>query len=186
MLTWAKGRGILAAKLHKVMPPVHQFIVDLASHPPNRIDGDAVFLAGNPYAIPVALSKNVKHNRVLHNRTVLLNFQVEDVPRVPNFEKVQTEKLGGGFHRISARYGFMEELKLETVLTLASGQGLDLNIESTSFYVGRENLSIGETSSMARWRASLFIFMSRNAADASSFFNLPPNQVIEVGARMSI
>ncbi len=186
MVTWAKGRRILAEQMRKIMPPIHQFIMDMASHPPNKIDGDAVFLAGNPYAVPVALSKNVKHNRVLHSRTVLLNFRVEDVPRVPNLEKVQTEKLGGGFHRIVARYGFMEEFKLETVLTLARGQGLDLNIESTSFYIGRENLSIAEESAMARWRASLFIFMSRNAADATSFFSLPPDQVIEVGVRMAI
>jgi KUP system potassium uptake protein len=168
------------------MPPVHQFIVDLASHPLNKIEGDAVFLAGSPSVVPVALAKNVKHNRVLHSRTVLLNFRVEDVPRVPNMEKIQTEKLGGGFHRILARYGFMEDPTLDSVLTLARGQSLDLNPETTSFYIGRENLVIAERPAMARWRANLFIFMSRNASDATSFFNIPPDRVIEVGVRMAI
>jgi len=186
MLTWARGRSVLADQLRRIMPPVHQFIVDLASHPPNRIDGDAVFLSGSLSAVPVALAKNVKHNRVVHSRTVLLHFRVEDVPRVPNLEKIQTEKLSGGFHRIVARHGFMEDPKLDTVLTLARGQGLDLKPESTSFYIGRENLAIGENSSMARWRASVFIFMSRNAADVTSFFSLPEDQVIEVGVRMAI
>lgn len=186
MLTWAKGRRILAEQLRKIMPPVHQFIVDLASHPPNKIDGDAIFFTGSPYAVPVALVKNVKHNRVVHNRTVLLNFRVDDVPRVPNFEKIQTEKLGAGFHRIVARYGFMEDPTLDAMLTLARGQGLDLNPESTSFYIGREKLYIGENSSMSWWRANLFIFMSRNAADATSFFSIPPDQVIEVGVRLEI
>jgi KUP system potassium uptake protein len=186
MLTWAKGRRILAGQLHKMMPPVHQYIVDLASHPPDKIDGDAVFLTGSRNAVPVALAKNVKHNRIVHSRTVLLHFRVEDVPRVPNLEKIQTEKLGGGFHRIVARYGFMEDPQVDTVLTLAGGQGLDLNPETTSFYIGRENLIIGEKPTMARWRASLFVFMSRNAANATSFFSLPADQVIEVGVRMEI
>jgi KUP system potassium uptake protein len=186
MITWAKGRRILADQLRKVMPPVHQFIVDLASRPPNKIEGDAVFLTGSPHVVPVALAKNVKHNKVVHSRTVLLNFRVEDVPRVPNLEKIQTEKLGGGFYRLTARYGFMEDPKLDTVLALARGQGLDLDPESTSFYIGRENLVIAENSAMARWRASVFIFMSRNAADVTSFFSLPADQVIEVGVRMAI
>ena len=186
MLTWAKGRRILADQLRLIMPPVYQYIVDLSSHPPNRIDGDAVFLNGNPYTIPAALAKNVKHSKVVHNRTILLHFQVEDIPRVPNLEKIQTEKLGGGFHRITARYGFMEEPQLDSVLNLARDQGLDLNPETTNFYIGRENLVIAETSAMARWRAILFIFMSRNAADATSFFSLPEDQVIEIGVRLAI
>jgi len=186
MLIWARGRRVLDDQLRKIMPPVHQFIVDLASHPPNRIDEDAVFLTESPSVVPVALAKNVKHNRVVHSRTVLLYFRVEDVPRVPNIEKIKTEKLGGGFHRIVARYGFMEDPSLDTMLTLAREQGLDLKPESTSFYISRENLAIGENSSMARWRANLFIFMSRNAADVTSFFSLPADRVIEVGAKLEI
>jgi KUP system potassium uptake protein len=186
MLTWAKGRRILAEQLHRIMPPIHQFIVDLDSHSPNKIDGDAVFLTGNPYTTPMALAKNVKHNRVVHSRTVLLNFQVEDVPRVPNFEKIQTEKLGGGFHRVVARYGFMEDPQVNSMLTLASGQGLDLNLETVSFYIGRESLVISEQSAMARWRANLFLLMSRNATDATLFFSLPADQVIEVGVKLEI
>jgi len=186
MVTWAEGRRILAVRLRSTMPPIHRFIVDLSSHPPNRIDGDAVFLTGSRSAAPVALVKNVRHNRVVHGRTVLLHFQVEDVPRVPNLEKVRTEKLGGGFHRLVARYGFMEDPSLDQVFSLARGQGLDLDQATASFYIGRENLVMAQPPGMARWRANLFIFMSRNAADATSFFKVPADQVIEIGARLAI
>lgn len=186
MLTWARGRWILADQLYRIMPPMHQFIADLSTNPMRRIEGDAVFLTGSPTVVPVALAKNVKHNRGLHSRTVLLHFRMEEVPRVPNLEKIRTEKLGGGFYRLTASYGFMEDPKLETVLALAKGQGLDLNPENTSFFIGRESLVIAEKNAMARWRANLFLFMSRNAADATVFFHIPPEQVIEVGVRLSI
>jgi KUP system potassium uptake protein len=186
MLTWADGRRILAANLRKIMPPAHQFVVDLSSRPPNKIDGDAVFLSASRSAVPMALAKNVRHNHMVHSRTVLLHFRVEDIPRVPNMEKIQVEKLVGGFYRIVARYGFMEEPDLEKVFSLARGQGLELDPEATSFYIGRENLVMAEPPGMARWRARLFMFMSRNAADATSFFRLPPDQVIEIGVRLAI
>ena len=175
-----------AGQLPTVMPPVHQFIVDLASHPPNKIEGDAVYLTGNKNVVLVALAKNVKHNKVIHSRTILLNFQVEDIPRVPSLKKIQTEKLGGGFHRIVAHYGFMEDPSLDTSISLARDQGLDLDPGTTSFYIGRENLVIAEPSAKMRWRTNLFIFMSRNEADATSFFNLPADQSIEVGVRLEI
>jgi KUP system potassium uptake protein len=186
MQTWAKGRRILAEQLHKIMPPVHQFIVDLTSNPPTRIDSQAVFLSGTPHSVPMALVKNVKHNRVIHSRTVLLHFRVEDIPRVPNLEKIKTEKLNGGFYRVIARYGYMEDPQLDNALTLARGQGLDLDMENTSFYLGREKLVTGENLKMARWRKYMFIFMSRNAADAESFFSLPADKVIEIGVQLEI
>jgi KUP system potassium uptake protein len=186
MLTWAKGRRILADQLRRIMAPIHQFIVDLSSHPPIKIEGDAVFLTGNPYATPVALAKNVRHNQVVHSRTVLLHFRIEDVPRVPNLEKIHTEKLGGGFYRLEVRTGFMEFLHLDDVFTLARAQGLDLNLKTANFYIGRESLVIAEKCAMARWRASLFLFMSRNASDAASFFDLPSDRVIEVGVKLEI
>lgn len=186
MQTWAKGRRILAEQLRRIMPPVHQYIVDIISHPPHKVEGDAVFLSGTRNAVPVALAKNVQHNHVTHNRTILLHFKEEDVPWVPNREKVQTENLGGGFHRITARYGFMEDPTLKNVLSLAREQGLELKPETTSFFIGRENLVLADKPAMARWRAVLFIFLSRNAANPTSFFNLPPDRVIEVGVRLLV
>jgi KUP system potassium uptake protein len=186
MLTWAKGRRIVAEQLRKVMPPFHQFIVDLSGDPPAKVDGQAVFLTGTPHIVPVALAKNVKHNRIVHSQTVLLHFRVEDIPRVRNLEKVKTEKLGGGFFRIIAHYGFMEDFRLENVLELAREQGLDIKKESATFFIGREKLVAAEVPKLARWRARLFIFLSRNAADAGSFFNLPADRVVEIGVQLEV
>jgi len=186
MQTWDKGRRILAEQLYGVMPPVHQFIVDLASNAPTRIDSQAVFLSGAPFRVPMALAKNVKHNRIIHSRTVLLHFQVADIPRVPSLEKIKTEKLGSGFYRIIARYGFMEDPQLENALTLAGGQGLELDLNTLSFYLGREKLVAGKNRKMMRWRTYMFIFLSRNAADAGSFFSLPADKVIEIGVQLEI
>ncbi len=186
MLTWARGRRILAAQLYKNMPPVHQFIVDLKSNTATRIDNQAVFLSGTSSRVPMALAKNLRHNRIIHSRTVLLHFQVEDIPRVPNLEKIKVEKLGSGFYRIIARYGFMEDPQLENALTLARGQGLELDLDNLSFYLGREKLVAGTNHEMARWRTYMFIFMSRNAADAMSFFSLSADKVIEIGVRLEV
>ena len=186
MLTWAKGRRILADQLYKNMPPVHQFIADLKNGAATRIENQAVFLSGTPYRVPMALAKNVRHNRIVHSRTVLLHFQAEDVPRVPNLEKIKMEKLGGGFYRIIARYGFMEDPQLENALTLARGHGLEIDLDNLSFYLGREKLVAGDNHAMARWRTYMFIFMSRNAADAMSFFSLPADKVIEIGVQLEV
>jgi len=186
MLTWADGRRILSERMRTIMPPIHRFIVDLDSHRPHKIESDGVFLSGNRYSVPAALAKNVMHNQVVHNRTILLHFKVEDVPRVPNLEKIKTEKLGGGFYRIVAHYGFMEDPNLDQVFNLANDQGLELDPAKASFYIGRENLVIAGPSRMARWRVNLFILMSRNAADATSFFKVPEEQVIEIGVRLAI
>jgi KUP system potassium uptake protein len=186
MLTWTRGRRMLSEQLRRIMPPIHQFIPDLNSRPLHKIEGEAVFLTGHLYAAPTALTKNVRHNRVIHSQTVLLHFQVEDVPRIPNLEKIRTEKLGGRFYLLNVRFGYMEYPHLKSIFALAAAQDLNLDLEKTSFYIGRENLVVAAKSKMARWRASLFIFMSRNAADAASFFDLPADQVIEVGVKLEI
>jgi len=132
------------------------------------------------------LVQNVKHNRVVHANVVILHFETENVPRVPNFEKVETQKLGGGFYRIVAHRGFMEEPKMDRILSLAHEQGLTVNPEETSYCVGREKLSVGPNPALGRWRANLFIFMSRNAMDAASFFGIPPDRMIEIGVPLQL
>ncbi len=186
MLTWAKGRRILADQLRSNTMTVHQFMVELVNHPPNRIEGDAVYLTSSPRVVPLSLAQNLKHNRVVHERAILLHFQVEDAPRVPNLEKLSTEKLGSGLHLLIVRHGFMEDPRLDTLLTLAREQGLDLTPETTSFFIGHANLVAAEDGAMSRWRSTLFIFMNRNATNATSFYDLPVDRVIEVGVRLVI
>lgn len=186
MLTWERGREILAARLKDLTPSLAQFKESVDADPPQRINGQAVFLAGNPDIVPAALVHNLKHNKVLHSEIVFLHFRTEDVPRVPSLEKVDAEKLGGGFFRILAHYGFMEEPKIESVLALAREKGFEFKIDGASFFLGREKLSMGDRPHMSRWRCRLFLLMARNATDAAAFFQIPPDRVIEIGVQLEL
>ena len=130
--------------------------------------------------------KDIQANKIIHSDVAILHFKTENVPRVPNFEKVKTEKLGGGFFQIIAHYGFMEEPQISMILALAHEQGLNFILEKASYYLGREKLSIGSDPAMSRWRSNLYIFISRNSMDAASFFGIPPDQIIEVGVHMHL
>ena len=186
MLTWEQGRDLLADQIQTLTPPFDVFKKNLNENPPHRVNGQAVFLTANPDVVPSALLQNLKHNRVIHSDVAIMHFKTENVPRVPNFEKVKTEKLGGGFFQIIAHHGFMEEPKIDMILSLAHEQGLNFKLEEASYYLGRQKLFIGRHPVMRRWRANLFIFLARNSMDAASFFGIPPNQIIEVGIHMQL
>jgi KUP system potassium uptake protein len=186
MLTWEQGRKILAAQIRTLTPSFEAFKRSLDENPPQRVNGQAIFLTGNPEVVPSTLVKNLKHNQIIHSDVAILHFKTENIPRVPNFDKVKTEKLGGGFFRVIANHGFMEEPKIDRILALANEQGLNFKLEEASFYLGREKLSIGPDPVMSRWRSNLFIFISRNSMDAASFFGIPPDQIIEVGVQLQL
>jgi KUP system potassium uptake protein len=186
MLTWEQGRRILAAQIQTLTPSFDAFKKSLDENPPQRVNGQAIFLTGSPGVVPSALVQNLKHNKIIHSDVAILHFKTENVPRVPNFDKVKSEKLGGGFFQIIAHHGFMEEPKIGMILALAHEQGLNLKLEEASYYLGREKLSISSDPAMSRWRSNLFIFLSRNSMDAASFFGIPPDQIIEVGAQLQL
>lgn len=186
MLTWKQGRKLLAGKMGELTPSFENFRQEIEADPPQRVHGRAVYLAGNPGRVPASLVQNLKHNRMLHEEVAFLHITIEDVPRVPNLQKIQTEKLGGGIYRITAHYGFMEEPRIAKILALLPGDVQQFCQEDTSFVLGRERLSVGSHPSMSRWRVRLFRFMSRNATDAAAFFDLPPERVIEIGVQLSL
>ena len=186
MMTWKKGRELLAAQVRQRTMPFEEFQATLAVDGPERVNGQAVFLVGDPDVVPMALVNNLAHNRILHAQTAFLHFRTEDVPRIPNDEKVQATKLGGGFYRIVARHGFMEDPSVRNMLSLARVQGVDFKMEKVSFFMGRERLLIGETPAMRRWRAKLFVFMSRNAQEAALFYEIPAEQAMEVGIQLQL
>ncbi len=114
--------------------------------------------------------QNLDHNKILHADIMILHFATEDIPRVPNFEKIEEEKLFGGVYRIIAHHGYMEAARIDTVFSLIREKGIEIKAENASFFLGREKLVIGETPRMHRWRSNLFLFMSKNSLDAGSFF----------------
>jgi len=186
MVTWEKGRAVLYDELEKMSVSFDDFMKELEDKSPQRVTGEAVFLTGKDEIVPTSLIQNLKHNKVLQSEVAFIHIKFENTPRVPNLEKITVEKLGKGFQKVVARYGYMEEVNMNTILTLAYDQGLDMNKETLSYFLGREKLVLSEKPKMSRWRANLFIFMSKLSLDFSSFADIPQNQIIEIGVELKI
>jgi len=186
MSTWKRGREVLAKRMLEKTVPLKMLLADLAAEPPVRVPGTAVFMYGTADGTPPALVHNLAHNKVLHERIVFLNVVTLDIPHVPPAERVTVKRIGKGFHSVVARYGFMDDPHIEDVLAACRAKSLDIRIEGTTFFLGRETLVASERPGMAEWRAKLFAFMSRNALRATAFFKIPANQVFEVGAQVEL
>ncbi|WP_225413567.1 potassium transporter Kup [Stigmatella hybrida] len=187
LTTWKRGREILAAKLREASMELKGLLDSLSGdHSPHRVQGTAVFMTGNPEGTPPALLHNLKHNKVLHEQVVLLTILSEEVPHVPPSERVEVEPLEQGFVRVIARYGFMENPSIPDILKRGREQGLQFQLMSTSFFLGRETLIPSKKPGMAIWREALFAWMSRNARSATSYFRIPPNRVVELGTQVEL
>jgi len=185
MTTWKKGREVLSAEFKARSVSFNDFMKSIETNPPQRVPGQAVFMVGNPDIVPPALLKNLAQNHIIHSEVAILNFTSQDVPRVPDEEKVSVEKLGSGFFRVHISHGYMESPKIRRTLELARAKGLDFRIENVNFFLGREKLIPGG-GAMKPHLAALFAFMSRNAQDATAFFEIPTEQVMEVGVQLKI
>jgi KUP system potassium uptake protein len=186
MITWRDGRAILAKHYEMMRLPAEVFLQDIAAYSPQRTTGTAVFMSISAEGIPHTLLHHLKHNEALHERVLLFSILSAETPTVPAEERVSLEDLGQGFYRIKARYGFMESPDMRELGELLRQQGLLIDIYTTSFFIGRETLFATGSAPMAQWRKQLFIFMSRNAWNATSFFQLPPDRVVELGNQVEL
>ena len=186
MVTWRDGRAVLAKHYSLMKIPTEVFLKDLASYRPQRIAGTAVFMSISPEGIPHTLLHHFKHNEALHERILLLSILSTESPTVAPEERVRIDDLGLGFYRITATYGFMESPNMPEILDLLAAKGMPVDVYSTSFYMGRETMTATGSAPMARWRKLLFIYMSRNAWNATSFFKLPPDRVVELGNHVEL
>ncbi len=186
MSTWKRGREILSKRLQEKSVPLNILMADLAADPPLRVPGVAVFMSGNPGGTPPALVHNLAHNKVLHERVVFLTVVTDEVPHVPPDERVKVKHLGKGFHSVHVRYGFMEDPSMQDIIDRSREKRLEIPLEGTTFFLGREELVSTDRPGMARWRERLFAFMSRNALRATAFFQIPSTQVFEVGAQVEL
>ena len=196
MSTWKRGRRILMAKLRDGALPIEMFIADVANRKPARVPGTAVFMTSDPAGAPPVLLHHLKHNKVLHERVLLMSVQAEEVPQVPEEERLEVRELGQGFWTVVASYGFMQTPDMPEILESLKARGLSLPIMDTSFYLGRETLLAtrgrpktgAATDLLSRrmpyWRKKLFVVMTNNARSATAFFGLPPNRVVELGAQI--
>ncbi len=186
MLTWKQGREQLAGQLKSITPKLEEFMAMLRKDPPTRVNGQAIFLTGSHRSIPAILLHNMRHNKIIHSQVALLHFRTEEIPRVPNFEKVEIENLGSGLRLVIVHIGFMEEPRIASIFSLLRDKGLDFRLEQTSFFLGRERLTVGPEPRMGHFRANLFLFLARNAADAATFFDVPQGQSIEIGVPLQL
>ncbi len=186
MITWRDGRALLAKHYELMRLPADVFLRDIAEYSPQRTTGTAVFMSITPEGIPHTLLHHLKHNEALHERVLLFSILSAETPTVSPEERISLEDLGQGFYRVKASYGFMESPNMPEVIELVNKQGVLIDIYTTSFFLGRETLFATGTAPMAQWRKRFFIFMSRNAWNATSFFKLPPDRVVELGNQVEL
>jgi KUP system potassium uptake protein len=187
MTTWKRGREDLIATLKRQSLPLDLFLEDIGRSKPYRVRGTAVFMTSESAGVPVVLLHHLKHNKVLHEKVVLLSIVSADVPEVPASDnKIHVEVMGEGFYRVVARYGFMESPDVKYIMGACALQGLLTKPAEISYILGRERLLPTGPSTMWRWRKKLFAIMSRNARSAAEFFGIPPNRVVELGAQIEL
>jgi KUP system potassium uptake protein len=186
MATWKSGRRILYERMREGAWPLEQFVSSIQASPPQRVPGTAVFMSGNLSVVPSALLHNLKHNKVLHRRVVILTVLTEGIPHVPAASRISLEAVGEGVFQLVLRYGFMEEPNVPEALAGVELEGWTFNMMETTFFLGRESLIPSARPGMALWREKLFMLMSRNARTATDFFGLPPNRVVELGMQIEI
>jgi KUP system potassium uptake protein len=186
MTTWKKGRRILAARLLSRAHPIEDFLLDIAKHPPVRVPGTAVFMNGTATGTPPALMHNLEHNKVLHERVVLLTVKTKQVPFIDPEARVEVEPLGHEFYRMIINYGFMEDPDIPKVLENLDAHTPNFKPMDTTYFLGRETVIASKSPGMMIWREKLFALMSRNASSATAYFCLPPNRVVELGSQIEI
>ena len=185
LTTWARGRQLMIARLREAAMPVSVFVKS-AANSATRVAGTAVFMTSASDGVPHALLHNLKHNKVLHERVILLTVTIEDYPYVDGERRVELADLGQGFFRLVLHYGFMEDVNVPQALQLVDKCGAQFKMMDTSFFLARQTLLPSERPGMAIWREKLFAWMLRNAESAMEFFRLPTNRVVELGSQVEI
>ena len=187
MWTWARGSQILADKTRKDSIPLTDLVDILKARAPHRSPGTAIFLTGDLEATPVALMHNLKHNKVLHEKNIILTVRTAETPRVRDADRVEIIPMNDDFKKVIITYGFMENPNVPKALAaLRKRQGVKFDIMATSFFLGRRSVVASATSGMPLWQDKVFIFMMRNAANPTDFFSIPPGRVVELGAQVTV
>ncbi len=187
MLTWKRGRRILAERIQAEAKPLGEFLMEMQSQRIARVPGTAIFMSGAASRTPPALMHNVEHNKVLHEQIIFVTVKTEQIPHVEESERLQVEQFGEGMYRAKVHYGFMEEPNIPQVLEQAAGKALPrIDPADTTYFLGRETIISTSRPGMAQWREKLFALMSRNATTATAYFGIPPDRVVELGEQIEI
>jgi KUP system potassium uptake protein len=185
LVTWKRGRDMVTLRLREKALPLTPFVESLLAHPPIRVAGTAVFMTADANAVPLALLHNLKHNKVLHERVVILNVRHAEVPYVALERRLERARLADDFYQVTLRYGFMDDVDIPKAMAECSC-GMPFDMMETTFFLSRENLIPTRGEGMMLWREHLFAGMARNAASPMTFFRIPANRVVELGAQLEI
>jgi len=186
MTTWKTGRGLLAERLTARAMPLDGFVAMINAVRPARVPGTAVFMTAQPIGTPPALAHNVRYNKVLHNHVVVLTVSTAQQSHVPPAGRVSVENIGHELFNVRVQYGFMEDPDVPAALTQAREQGLPLDLDDLTYFLGRETILVTHRKGMATWREKLFVLMARNAVRPNAFFRLPPERVVELGVQVEM
>ena len=186
MWTWVRGTKILFDKTRKTDVPLLELVSMLSKSPPYRVKGMAVFLTSDPETAPASLLHNLKHNKVLHERNVILTVRSADTPRVLEEERVRLARITDDFWRVDMVYGYMESPNVPKGLAMLRKQGFKFDIMSTSFFLSRRSIKASPQSGMPMWQDNLFIGLTKSATDATDFFQIPTGRVVEVGTQVTV
>ena len=186
MWTWTRGAQILTAKTRRDSVPLIELSEILKARAPHRAPGTAIFLTSDPSMAPVALMHNLKHNKVLHEKNIVLTIETAETPRVREEDRVRIEPVNDDFKKVIISYGFMESPNLPKALGLCRKLGLKFDIMATSFFLGRRSVVPSAQSGMPLWQDKLFIFLMKNAANPTDFYKIPPGRVVELGTQVTV
>jgi len=186
MWTWVRGTELLAKKTHRDSIPTTDLIRMMEKSKPTRVPGTAVFLTGDPNVAPSALMHNLKHNKVLHERVVVMNVITKPTPRVSEANRFEIEQLSHDFMRVTLFFGYMENPRVPAAMALLRKCGIKFDIMTTSFFLGKRTLKTSPTSGMPPWQDKLYVGLSKQATNATDFFSIPSDRVVELGAQVTI
>ncbi len=186
MRTWRRGRTLLVEELRKESPPIEGVVADIAARKLPRVPGTAVFLTADNASVPHALLQNLRHNKVLHQRNVLLTIETVQAPRADEDERSTIRAAGDGFWRVTVRFGFMEDPNVPRVLEALVIDGVEMVPRDTTYFASRETLVARKRGGMPPWRDKLFLLLSRNTVSATEFFHIPGSRLVELGTQVEI
>jgi KUP system potassium uptake protein len=186
LTTWRTGRRLVRERLVRGGIQLADFVRDVAEDRPVRTPGAGAYLASTPGVTPPALFANLEYNDAVHETVLVVSVVAGEVPRVDPDNRTEMADLGAGFHQVTLRYGFMEDIDVPRALSLEAAPKLGVDLDSLPYFLGRESLRVTARPGMARWREHLFALMSRNATSAATYFGLPPEQTVELGLAVEL
>jgi KUP system potassium uptake protein len=186
MSTWIAGRDVLAKQLKEYVQPLKKFLEGLDLRTLKKVPGTAVYMTESPLSTPPAFVHNINHNKVLHRRIIFIYIGVKNTPHVRAEDRVKVRKLPRDAYMTIVRYGFMDRTDMRAIMRIMDNKHLKIDMEDTTFFVGRDTLIPSRSVGLSKWRDWLYLLMRQNSARATKYFNIPPERAIEIGTQIKI